>query len=43
MKRCLECGCLMPDDHDGDVCEVCLEERDGTVSDRMKAERGNVS
>ena len=43
MKRCIECGCLMDDDHDGDVCEVCLEERDGTVSDRVKAERGNVS
>lgn len=26
MKHCIECGCLMDDDHDGDVCEVCIDD-----------------
>lgn len=27
MKHCIECGCLMDDDHDGDVCECCQDDR----------------
>lgn len=38
MKHCIECGCLMPDKHIGDVCEVCQDERDGMVSDRVREE-----
>lgn len=38
MKHCIECGCYIPDDHDGDMCEVCLEERDGTIPDSIKEE-----
>ena len=26
MKYCIECGCIMPDTHDGDICECCLDE-----------------
>ena len=26
MKYCIECGCIMPDDHEGDICECCLDE-----------------
>lgn len=37
-KRCTECGCIMPDDHDGEICEVCLDERGDTVSDSIKKE-----
>ena len=33
MKFCIECGCNMPDDHDGDMCEVCHDERGDTVAD----------
>lgn len=36
MKYCIECGCIMPDDHDGDMCEVCIEERGGTVPDSLR-------
>lgn len=25
-KRCTVCGCLMDGNHDGDVCEVCIDE-----------------
>lgn len=27
MKKCTECGCLMSDDHDGDIRECCQDER----------------
>lgn len=36
MKHCIECGCILPDDHDGEICEVCFEERDGTVADSCR-------
>lgn len=26
MKYCELCGCIMDDDHDGDICEVCIDE-----------------
>ena len=38
MKRCVECGCLMPDSHISDVCEVCTDEMDGLQSDKVKGE-----
>ena len=25
-KRCTICGCIMFDDSDSDICEVCLDE-----------------
>lgn len=25
-KHCTFCGCLMDANHDGDICEVCLDE-----------------
>lgn len=25
-KRCTICGCIMYDDSDSDICEVCLDE-----------------
>ena len=28
MKLCIECGCIMDDDHDGDVCECCKDDRE---------------
>lgn len=27
MKHCIDCDCLMDDDHDGDVCECCQDDR----------------
>lgn len=33
MKYCIECGCIMPDDHDGEMCEICQAERGGTLPD----------
>lgn len=36
MKYCIECGCIMPDKHVGDICEVCLDERGDTISDRLR-------
>lgn len=38
MKNCIECGCLMSDNHIGDICEVCRDERGDTVSDRLRKE-----
>lgn len=38
MKRCIECGCLMDDTHESDVCEICTEEMGGLSSDRVRAE-----
>lgn len=26
MKECIICGCIMDDDHDGEICEVCVDE-----------------
>ena len=25
-KYCTMCGCIMDEKHDGDICEVCLDE-----------------
>lgn len=25
-KYCTRCGCIMDQNHDGDICEVCLDE-----------------
>ena len=36
MKHCKECGCLMTDSHDSDVCEVCSEEMGGLKSDIVR-------
>lgn len=36
MKFCIECGCNMPDDHDGDMCEVCKDERGDTIPDGFR-------
>ena len=38
MKHCKECGCLMTDTHDSDVCEVCSEEMGGLSSDLVIGE-----
>ena len=26
MKECIICGCIMDDDHDGEICEVCIDD-----------------
>jgi hypothetical protein len=26
LKRCTMCGCIMLAEHDGDICECCLDE-----------------
>lgn len=26
MKYCELCGCIMDDDHDGNICECCLDD-----------------
>ena len=28
MKYCKMCGCIMDDQHDGDICECCVEDMD---------------
>lgn len=33
MKECTECGCIMDDDHDGDVCECCQDDRSSKEED----------
>lgn len=38
MKYCKECGCIIPDDHESDTCEVCQDERDGTISDGVRGD-----
>lgn len=38
MKHCKECGCLMSDYHESDVCEVCSEEMGGLKSDLLRLE-----
>ena len=40
MRFCIECGCNMPDDHDGDMCEVCKDERGDTIPDGLG--KGNL-
>lgn len=29
IKYCKVCGCIMDDDHDGDICECCLDDMKG--------------
>ena len=43
MKYCKECECRLPNDFEGDICEVCREERDGTVSDLERMENDEES
>lgn len=38
MKVCIDCGCNLPDNHDGDVCECCLDDRGDTISDGLRRE-----
>ena len=38
MKVCIDCGCNMPDDHEGDVCECCLDDRGDTIPDGLRRE-----
>ena len=38
MKICIDCGCNLPDDHDGDVCECCLDDRGDTIPDGLRKE-----
>lgn len=38
MKYCIECGCIMPDNHIGDMCEVCQDERGDTIPDGLRKE-----
>lgn len=26
MKYCEMCGCIMDDNHDGDICECCIDD-----------------
>lgn len=40
MRYCIECGCLLDDNHDGDVCECCQDERAGTTSDGVRVSGG---
>lgn len=28
MKYCKLCGCIMPDNHDGEICECCIDDID---------------
>ena len=37
MKVCIDCGCNMPDNHIGDVCECCLDDRGDTIPDGLRA------
>ena len=41
MKYCVDCGCIMPDNHDGDFCECCLDDRGGTIPDSLREEAIN--
>lgn len=38
MKYCKECGCLMPDNHEADLCECCLDDRGDTIPDFLREE-----
>lgn len=38
MKVCIDCGCLMSDNHEGDVCECCLDDRGDTIPDGLRRE-----
>lgn len=41
MKYCIDCGCIMPDSHDGDMCEVCQDERGDMIPDGLRKENNN--
>ena len=36
MKYCIDCGCNLPDDHDGDMCECCRDDRGDTIPDGLR-------
>lgn len=36
MKVCKECGANLPDDHEGDLCECCLDDRGDTIPDSLR-------
>lgn len=38
MKVCIDCGCLMSDDHDGNICECCRDDRGDTIPDGLREE-----
>lgn len=38
MKYCIDCGCIMPDDHIGDMCECCRDDRGDTIPDGLRRE-----
>lgn len=38
MKVCIDCGCNLPDDHAGGVCECCLDDRGDTIPDGLRRE-----
>lgn len=38
MKYCIDCGCIMPDDHDGAMCECCRDDRGDTIPDGLQEE-----
>lgn len=43
MKYCKECECRLPNDYEGDICEVCREERGDTISDIERMENDEES
>lgn len=38
MKYCIDCGCNLPDDYDGDICECCRDDRGDTIPDIARKE-----
>lgn len=41
MKVCIDCGCNLPDNHIGDFCECCLDDRGDTIPDGLRREDTN--
>lgn len=38
MKVCIDCGCNLPDDHIGNICECCRDDRGDTIPDGLRSE-----
>ena len=36
-KRCILCGCIMGDKHDGDVCECCKDDMEDREDEEVKS------
>lgn len=36
MKECKYCGSILPDDHEGDICECCIDDRGDTIPDSLR-------